>query len=151
MTILYKTLPIHQCSERLIVNPMVKLHGYNPGHPLDDFILHYHKIVYQDFFKVQPDFGTVRYIESGEYLFATAVVGIRQCLHSEEQIVKTMVLIRDFALEANLLSDIAIDLDSFASIPGGEKIIKVLKNVFPRDTITVYMGTEHFPHAAICV
>lgn len=151
MTILYKTVPIHECTEKLIINPMVKLHGYNIGHQLDDFILHEHHIVYEDFFAVQPDFGTVRYIDSGEYLFANAIVGIRRCLHSEQQIIKTLGLIRDFAIEADLLNDIAIDVYSFISIPGGEKIIKILKNIFPRDTITVYTGKEHFSFIPICL
>ena len=150
MTILYKTQPIHKCTERMIINPMVKLHGYNVGHQLDDFILHEHYIIYGDFFAVQPEFGTVRYIDSGEYLFANAIVGTKQCLHSEEQIIKTLGLIRDFAIEADLLNDIAIDVYSFISVPGGEKIIKILKNLFPRDTITVYTGKEHVSFIPIC-
>lgn len=144
MTILYRTIPIHDCDEKLIINPMIKLHGYNTGHPLDDFILHYHKPVYQKFFEIQPDMGTVQYVESNSHIFANAIVGEKQCQLIDWEVVHVLNLIRSYAIEIDALNDIAIDIHSFTSIPGGEKIIEHLKKVFPKDTITVYSGTKHY-------
>lgn len=144
MTILYRTVSIHKSDEKLIINPMVKLHGYNVGHPLDDFILHEHGIVYNGFFKIQPNLGAVQYIHSKSRIFANAIVGPEQCQLSECHIVNALNRIREYAIEADVLNDIAVDIHSFTSIPGGEDIIKLLKKAFPRDTITVYTGIKHF-------
>ena len=144
MTILYRNVPIHESDEKLIINPMVKLHGYNTGHPLDDFILHEHGIVYKGFFKIQPNLGTVQYIHSKSRIFANAIVGPEQCQLSDCLITNALNLIRNYAIEADVLNDIAVDIHSFTSIPGGENIIDLLKKAFPRDTIAVYTGTKHF-------
>ena len=144
MTILYRKVPIHESDEKLIINPMVKLHGYNVGHPLDDFILHNHGIIYKKFFEIQPDLGTVHYVCSDSRIFANAIVGPKQCELSDCLITNALNLIRNYAIEADVLNDIAVDIHSFTSIPGGENIIDLLKKAFPRDTITVYTGTKHF-------
>lgn len=141
MTIIYKRKPIHECTETLIVNPMNKK-GYNVGHPLDDFILHYHPSVYLDFSQVKPHIGSVQFVYSNSFEFANAVLGEEEYYLNENCITQTLTLIREHAIEINLLNEIAVDLQSFTTIPGGKNIIKLLKNIFPTDTITVYIGTE---------
>ena len=149
MTIIRKTLPIHECTESLIINPMLELHGAIVGNPLDDLILHYHKEVYRKFFEIQPHFGTVQYVYSKPFIFANAIVGKRYGFNTFElsswEIIKALIIIREFSIEKNVLNDIAIDLHSFSSISGGEELISILKETFPKDTIVIYTGTKHIP------
>lgn len=150
MTFIWKTVPIHECNEALIINPMLELHGaiiIRPvGHPLDDFILHNHKEVYKKFFEVQPKFGTVQYVDSEPFIFANAVIGKKYGKDFELnswEIAKTLINIRSFAMDKNILNDIAIDLCSFNAISGGKEIVEILKNIFPKDTIVIYTGSRH--------
>lgn len=150
MTIIFKKVPIHECTEALIISPMLELHGAIVGHPLDDFILHYHKEVYREFSKIQPEFGSVQYIYSKPFFFANAVVGkkftrIGEFELNSWEIIKTLINIRDFAMDKDILNDIAIDLCSFNSISGGVELIPIIKNIFPKDTIVIYTGKKHTP------
>ena len=149
MTIIWKKVPIHECNEVLIVNPMLELHGAIVGHPLDDFIVHEHGEVYRKFFEIQPKFGTVQYVYSKPFIFANTVVGKRYGIDGFElnswEIIKTLINIRSFAMDEDILNDIAIDLCSFKWISGGEELISILKNIFPKETIVIYTGTRHTP------
>jgi len=149
MTIIWKTVPIHECTETLIINPMLKFHGAIIGHPLDDFILHYHKEVYRKFAEIQPSFGSVQYVRSKPFIFANAVVGKRYGVDGFElnswEIIRTLINIRSFAIEEDVLNDIAIALRSYTSVPGSEELIPVLKKIFADDTIVIYTGTRHTP------
>ena len=150
MTIIYKNVPIHECTELLIVNPLIKIHGYTVGHPLDDFILHEHGKVHAQFFEFKPDLGSVQYVESEGIMFANAIVGEIRCKFNPWHIINTLMLIREYAIQEDILNDIAISLYSYTLIPGGENIKDVLNIIFKNETITIYTGTEHMIDYHMC-